>query len=236
MPLNAQFFAALRLGLYAQGLSQAAVDGMNAVCTAFDGFTGHDHCTDDLAAVLATCYLEAGAGFNLAIREIGRGAGKAYGVPAGPYNQVYYGRGPCQETWLTNYTRSEKRTSIGFVKDPDLMLDPKYGTVNMLDGMYNGLFTGKGLRNYITPGVPTSLAHFKAARAIINGQDKADKYADLCLQFQRALYTGYDKPVLPVAPISAPPAHQAPPSTLRPTPPPKGLLAEVAWWWRGKKG
>lgn len=232
MALNEQFFAALRSGLYnTRGISQQAVDGMNAVCAAFDGFTGHDHCVDDLAAILATVYIETGENMDVSIREVGKGVGKAYGVPAGPYNQVYYGRGPCQITWLTNYTRSEKRLTAPFVKTPDLMLDPHAGLIAMLDGMYAGLFTGVGLRNFITPGVPTTPAKFKAARAIVNGQDKADQYASLCVAFTRALYTGYDKPatatVLPQSPTLP---------TSQPSPPRSTLFSAIAAWFQGKKG
>lgn len=230
MPLNAQFFATLRTGLYSAGVTQSAVDGLNSLCATFDTFTGHDHCVDDLAAIMATAYLETGSDINLAIREVGRGAGKAYGKPAGPYNQIYYGRGPCQETWLANYLRSMKRTGIDFVQHPDLMLDPKYGNVNMLDGMYNGLFTGKGLRNFITPGVPTTLERFMAARAVINGHDKADYYGKLCVAFQRALTLGYDKPV------TAPPVLSTAPQASTPLPakPAYGLVAEIASWFRRK--
>ena len=189
--LNEQFFASMRSTLYKLGLSQAAVDGMNAICTAFDGFTGSPKCTDDLAAILATCYIETGPNMNLSVKEYGQGKGKAYGEPAGDYKQVYYGRGPCQITWLTNYTLAEKRTGVHFVQFPDYMCEPKYGIPYMIDAMYAGLFTKKALRGYITPGITTTFASFQQSRAIINGSDKAVQYAGLCVQFQAALHNGY---------------------------------------------
>ena len=35
--------------------------------------------------------------------ELGRGNGKSYGNPSGPYKKIYYGRGPIQITWEQNY-------------------------------------------------------------------------------------------------------------------------------------
>ena len=227
--LNEHFFADMRSGMYKLGLSQAAVDGMNAICTAFDGFTGSPKCTDDLAAILATCYLETGPNLNLSVREVGKGAGRAYGEPTGPYNQVYYGRGPCQITWLANYTIAEKRTGVHFVQYPDMMVDPKYGIPYMIDAMYAGVFTKKALRGYITPGVVTTREQFQQARAIINGNDKAVQYADYCVQFQAALTLGYDKakpPLAPTTPVTVPVAAAKP----------KGLLAAIAAWFHSKNG
>ena len=51
--------------------------------------------------VLAQMALESG-GFIFTY-ELGRGKGKKYGVPAGPYGKIYYGRGPIQITWENNY-------------------------------------------------------------------------------------------------------------------------------------
>ena len=229
MSLNEQFFAALRAGLYSRGLSQAAVDGMNVVCKAFDGFTGGVVCTDDLACILATVYIETGPNFSLSVREVGNGAGHDYGKPDGPYNQVYYGRGPCQITWLANYMKAEKRTGTHFVQYPDYMLDPRYGIPYMIDAMFAGLFTQKGLRTYITPGVPTTQVSFQKSRAIINGTDKAAIFATYCVGFQRALLNGYDKPrLLPVSPTpSATPVAAAKS---------KGLLAGLLSWFHSKNG
>ena len=225
--LNEQFFAALRSSLYRGTISQPAVDGMNAICTAFEGFTGAQRCSDDLAAIMATCYLETGPNMNLSIRELGKGEGKTYGDPTGDYHNVYYGRGPCQITWLENYARAEKRMGVHFVQYPDLMCDPRYGIPYMIDAMYAGLFTAKGLRNYITPGVVTPFAQFQLARAIINGTDKAAEYASYCQKFQTALANGYTiLPAAPLTPVLTPVA--AAKST--------GLLADLRAWFHSKNG
>ena len=220
--LNAQFFAAIRSSMYPQGLSQDAVDNMNAVTTAFDGFTGHDHCTDDLAYVLATVRRECGNDMNIRIEEYGRGQGKAYGLPAGPYKLVYFGRGPCQTTWLANYQKSKIRCNIDFVQFPDKMRDSVSGPIAMLDGMYGGIYTGKGLRTYITPGKPTTHATFVQCRRIINGLDHADEVADSAVLFQAALLTGYDKPSTVTKP-AAPRLPQFQPQSQ----PQRGLWADL---------
>lgn len=58
------------------------------------------------------------------IAEIGKGRGKKYGKPAGPYNKIYYGRGPIQVTWEKNY---KTITQIIFPKmgiNADIWADP----------------------------------------------------------------------------------------------------------------
>ena len=58
--------------------------------------------------------------------EIGKGKGKAYGLPAGPYKKLYYGRGPIQITWEANYKKISQSyfPSLGINADiwanPDL--------------------------------------------------------------------------------------------------------------------
>ena len=227
MALNEQFFAGVRSSLYKGTISQNAMDGMNAICLAFDGFSGGVLCTDDLAAILAACYLETGPEFRLSVREVGMGKGHDYGKVAGPYNQIYYGRGPCQITWLANYTVAQKRTGVDFVQYPDYMLDPKYGIPYMIDAMYAGLFTKKGLRNFITPGVPTSSAQFGAARDIINPGDKRILYASYCTAFQAALGNGY---------VKVPKAQPTPVAKQVPTTIVGRLLAGLAELFHSKNG
>ena len=60
------------------------------------------------------------------IREIGHGKGRPYGRPTGPYNKVYYGRGPLQITWEINYKTITNQCfpklgiNANIHKDPDL--------------------------------------------------------------------------------------------------------------------
>lgn len=195
--LSKNFFDVIRQsGLYNGRLSKEAVDGMNAVSVGFDNYKWVDKCADDLAAIMATVVIETGRNFNLSVEEGGKGKGKAYGKPAGPYNHIYYGRGPCQCTWLANYQTAKIRTGIDFVKYPERMCDPKYGVPYMIDGMFNGVFRRYRLRNFIKPGVKTSSPSFYDARNIINSKnDRAEDYARYCLMFQKALEQGGYVPV-----------------------------------------
>jgi hypothetical protein len=129
MPLKTEFYNELRkshgsVAPLFPTFTQHQVDALNTVTAVFDNFAGHDHCADDLAYILATCYRECGAGLDLGIKEIGRGARKSYGKPAGPYGLIYYGRGPTQVSLLDNYQTAKLVTGIDFVQFPDYMCDP----------------------------------------------------------------------------------------------------------------
>ncbi len=200
MPINGAFFIAIKQPVHFSdgttatlfsSLTQRQVDSLNTVVACFDAFSGAPRCIDDLAYILATCLRECGPGMNLSVEEGGRGRGKAYGLPAGPYNQVYYGRGPCQITWLANYQKAKTKTGIDFVAHPEYMCEATKGVVYMIVAMYAGLFTGKGLRTYIQPNVPTSFAAFGECRRIINGVDHKDEVARNAMAFVEALRVGY---------------------------------------------
>jgi putative chitinase len=106
----------------------------------------------------------------------------------------WYGRGEVQLTWERNYaaaTEMLKRlgyTGIDLVKNADQALDPKVSVLVMIHGMLEGLFTGKKLRDYI-PNNP-SREHYRNARRIINGTDRADLVAGYAVEFEKALTLG----------------------------------------------
>lgn len=60
--------------------------------------------------------------------ELGKGRGKKYGIPTGPYNQIYYGRGPIQITWDYNYKYITENCfpklgiNADIYRDPDLCI------------------------------------------------------------------------------------------------------------------
>lgn len=79
--------------------------------------------------ILANVIVESG-NFKW-FHEIGNGRGRAYGRPAGPYKQIYYGRGPLQVTWYDNYKLIYEKFFIpnglsqyNIVQNPDLALKP----------------------------------------------------------------------------------------------------------------
>lgn len=89
-----------------------------------------------IAAFLGTCAPECD--WFKTLREYGKGAGRRYGKPAGPYGLVYYGRGIFQNTWLAGYQAFTKYVaanwdSIGpraaqfrYTVPPDFVKDPEY--------------------------------------------------------------------------------------------------------------
>ena len=89
----------------------------------------------------------------------------------------FRGRGHVQLTGRDNYTLFAKRLGLDLVGNPDLALGPEVSMKILFEGMMNGLFTGHGLRRYISG----SDIDFKGARRVVNGTDRADliaKYAD----------------------------------------------------------
>jgi putative chitinase len=87
----------------------------------------------------------------------------------------YYGRGYVQLTWRKNYERMSREVDADLVADPDrLIRDPAISYRVLSAGMVKGLFTGKGLADYILG----SRCDWDGARRIINGRDKAAEFAD----------------------------------------------------------
>ena len=99
------FFESIRENLFEGVLSQRQVDGMNAVMDTWEQY----HFDKDirwLAYAMATAHHETAYVWD-AIEEYGKGSGKEYGAPAGPYGECYYGSGFVQLTWLENYQKGE---------------------------------------------------------------------------------------------------------------------------------
>lgn len=124
------------------------------------------------------------------LREYGKGAGRAYGKPTGPYGLVYYGRGIFQNTWLRgyqafteyvakNWNSIRPRAAVykwtvppDFVKDPELLADPYWaveaacwywkanGLAKYADRGVKGFF---GLQGLVNRGSATKKAlHYDA--------------------------------------------------------------------------
>ncbi len=168
--LPASFYDIVRPALFGGALSQDQVDGIeriNAGLTSdiveFDAYT------------LATAYKETGRVMQ-PIREIGLGRGRAYGT-------TYYGRGLVQITWLSNYARFGKILGINLTKDPDLALDWQYALPILIDGMTQGLFTGRKLSDYFSAGK----ADPYNARRIVNGLDCTAEIEGYYNTFMKAL-------------------------------------------------
>lgn len=177
----AKFFKTVRGTLF-KTLTQSQVDGCNAILAVSD-----DLPVSYTAYMLATAYKETA--FTMRpIAEYGRGKGRSYGTPRGPYKQTYYGRGYVQLTWLENYQRADKelhdagilKSTESLVRTPDLALRQDVAAYIMRYGMLEGWFTTKKLADYL-PG------NYVNARRIINGTDCAVEIAGYARIFEKAL-------------------------------------------------
>lgn len=102
----------------------------------------------------------------------------------------YAGRGYVQLTGRKNYQRAGSATGHDLVANPDLAMRPDVAAAIMVRGMQGAWFTGKGLSHYLPATGAATLAQFKEARRIINGQDRAAEIAGYALEFQNALQAG----------------------------------------------
>lgn len=101
----------------------------------------------------------------------------------------FYGRGYVQITWKDNYAKFSKQLNEDFVKNPDLVMVPKYAFKIMIDGFINGSFTGKKITDYIYIDKKTGkeVQNYKGARRCINGSDKAELIASYAVKFESIL-------------------------------------------------
>ena len=85
-------------------------------------------------------------------------------------------------TYDYNYRRFGQILGIDLLGNPDLALDRKIGAKIICKGMYDGLFTSKGLRDYFSDG----RRDFYNARLIVNFMDKPQEFADRAIRIMNA--------------------------------------------------
>lgn len=66
--------------------------------------------------------------------EIGKGKGRKYGQPSGPYGKVYYGRGPLQITWESNYKKISQEIFPQMGINADIWANPELCETNLIIG------------------------------------------------------------------------------------------------------
>lgn len=156
---------------------------------------------EDLAYILATAYWETGRTMH-PVRE-------AYWLSEGWRKRnlryyPWYGRGLIQVTWKTNYEKMGRELGDVnmFTADPNKMLEWKYALPCLFVGMEKGLYTGKDLDDYLPGNNQAEFEHYKRARRIVNGTDKASTIARIAVKIENSLrYAGYkpgDKVVDPI--------------------------------------
>lgn len=203
MKAGAAFFKTVR-PLFGGRLTQGQVDGMNKIV---DYAVKWGYSVEDTAYVLATTFHET-AKWMQPIREGARRYGPSYkdssakravasiyakgiirtnyALPAGPYNQSYYGRGLVQITWHANYKKFADLLNVDLERNPDLALDWDVALDILFLGMRDGLFTGKSLDD--VDAIDT-YNDFIGARAIVNGDGRKNgkMIADEAVVFLKAL-------------------------------------------------
>ena len=182
------FFDNIKYYLF-KSFSQGQVDGLNVFLDWYDTtnppIPDRYHIDERmLAYIFATTYHETAATMQ-PIAEYGKGSGKPYGQPAGPYGQKYYGRGYVQLTWYDNYKRQDSKLKLNdrLVKNADLALDPEIAKQVIVLGMADGDFTGKKLGQFFTDTV----TDWYNARTIVNGHDRASDIATYAEKFLNAM-------------------------------------------------
>jgi len=159
---------------------------------------------NQLAYILATAYHETAHKMK-PIREMG---GETYLKSKKYY--PYVGMGYVQLTWDYNYKKASTKLGVDFMKNPKLLLDPKYAVPILITGMLEGWFTTRKLSDYIT----LQKSDYLNARRIVNGVDRAKDIADLAVAYENDLKgIGYgsvltdvpvEKPLPPVVVPDAP--------------------------------
>lgn len=202
MPLanpKAFFDRARDVDLLGPTLTPGEVDGCNAILAACSKWP-----LSHVAYGLATAYHETSGrmqpvhedGGNEYLRRNydveGRdpARARAHGNAKPGDGVKYAGRGYVQLTWLDNYACAGRELGVDLAAFPDLALRPDLAGRIMEAGMRLGWFTGRKLADCLPPSGVAKREAFVKARAIINGTDKAEKIADLAVDFQEALMAG----------------------------------------------
>lgn len=205
---RAKYFNAVRpiFGALAQG----QVDGQNVILDVWEESFRERTPITQLAVCFATAFHETNKTMQ-PIKELGgikyltlnydiagknpARARKMGNVKAGD-GPRYCGRGLVQLTWYVNYLRAELELKklglipqdMSFIKNPELVMEPRIAALIMFLGMEEGWFTGKTLDQLVDPNIDgDEHADAVQSRRIINGTDRAELIAGYSDQFLKAL-------------------------------------------------
>lgn len=97
----------------------------------------------------------------------------------------FYGRGFVQLTWDYNYKKAGVKLGVGddLFNNPKLVQEPEVAAEILVLGSLEGWFTAHKLSDHVTK----TKKDYKAARAVINGSDDAQKIANEAMIWERAL-------------------------------------------------
>jgi predicted chitinase len=187
--LNAKFFARLRASLFNGSLTQAQVDGINAIEKAWKKHGDGD--TRKLAYLLATAFHETArtmqpvretlAKTDAKAKEILTKAWKAGKLPwvkRDYWSSGWFGRGYVQLTHEVNYRKASQKLGVDLIGNPSLAMRPDIAAAILVRGCMEGWFTGKKLGDY---------TNFTQMRRVVNGTDRAAIIAGYAMSFEAAL-------------------------------------------------
>jgi putative chitinase len=183
------FYEYIKAPLFQGKLFSLQVTGMERYFSQYEKSGWND--LRKLAYAFATGYHETGRKMMPCV-EIGLGSTKLYGKRDPKTGQRYYGRGDVQLTWKDNYARFGTRLKLDLVNKPDLALNADISIRIMFEGMENGLFTGKQLKDYFN----ATACDWINARRIINGTNKGDLLpdkAELIASYAKVFYEALTK-------------------------------------------
>jgi hypothetical protein len=234
------FFASARHTLFGGSLSQAQVDGCEAIldaCQIYGVIEQHD-----VAHVLAEVRHETG-GYMLAIKEtvmphhvdknpsdaevirrldVAWATGKLTWVKTPYWRDGWFGRGPIQTTHKSNYEKVGRAIGVDLVPNRSRILEPATGAASAVVGLRDGIYTGRKLADF---DFPTALNNQSKQhpRRMVNGVDGTDA---LVSGYHRSFFTALTSAGFRVVSHGAPVGETQPPlpvtdtrQTAGPTPP-----------------
>lgn len=204
---EARFFASVRISIFDGRLRTSQLAGTKAVLSGFEKeLPGGD--PRWLAYMLATTFHETAATMQpvretLAANDAEAIARLDRAFSAGrlpmvrnPYwrldaeGKSWLGRGFVQLTHRRNYEAMSVLTGVDLVERPERAMEPDVATAILIHGMVAGSFTGRKLSDVFSG----KRQDWEAARAIINGSDRARLVADYGRAFHHALVAARIEP------------------------------------------
>jgi putative chitinase len=207
---RAAFYSTVRKALFNGVLSQQQVNGMEAILNFWENPpvqpTGEFKTNWDvrsigwLAYMLATTKHETAStmqpidefGDDARFTRLYEGRSDLGNTQRGD-GAKFHGRGYVQLTGRRNYhqvtpiVQSIYPTAPDFTENPAAVKDDNFAAVIMFYGMFNGIFTGFALKNFIGDPDKGQIVDFLHARKVINGMDRADTIESYAKTFLIAL-------------------------------------------------
>lgn len=138
------------------------------------------------AYLLATAFGECNLIPKAEIRA--KSGTRLYRIQARYWDTGFYGRGFVQLTHKDNYKRFSDFLGIDLIGSPDLAIETDTAAKILVYGMVRGMFTGLRLSQYLND----TQKNYIKCRAIVNGSDKAELFAQYALEFEDFVQEWYD--------------------------------------------